>query len=107
VTVTVSDETDETTTDPVTIVVGNIATVAGFTYVATNLSVEFTDTSTDVNGDTLTYSWDFDTDGVAENITAGPVTYAYAAAGAYNATLTVTDAFGLTNEYMEAITVTE
>lgn len=107
VTLTVNDSTDETTATA-TVVVGNLAPTAGFTYVATNLSVVFTDTSTDPDaGDTLTYSWDFDGDGTADNTTAGPITYDYTAAAAYNATLTVTDMYGLTDDYIVEITVTE
>lgn len=106
VTLTVSDGTD-TGTATATVVVGNIAPTAGFTHVATNLSVVFTDTSIDSNtDDTLTYSWDFNSDDTAENTTEGPVTYEYAAAGTYNATLTVTDSYGLTDSYIEEITVT-
>jgi len=106
VTLTVSDGTD-TDSDSASIIVGNIAPTADFTYVATNLSVVFTDASTDSNtGDTLTYSWDFDGDDVADNTTSGPVTYVYAAAATYNATLTVTDDYGLTHNVTKEITVT-
>ena len=104
VTLTVSDGTD-TDTATETITVGNIAPTAGFTYTADGLNVTFTDTSTDPNtGDTLTYAWDFDNDSVIENTTGGPITYEYAA-GTYNATLTVTDSYGLTDSYTEMITV--
>jgi len=106
VTLTVSDGTD-TDTATATVVVGNIAPTAGFTYAADGLNVTFTDASSDPNtDDTLTYSWDFYSDDTAENTTEGPVTYEYAAAGTYNATLTVTDSYGLTDSYMEEITVT-
>ena len=106
VTLTVSDGTD-TDTATEDIIVGNVAPEASFTYEATDLTVIFTDASTDPNtDDTLTYSWDFDGDGTADNTTAGPVTYTYAAAGTYNATLTVTDSYGLTDDYTEEITVT-
>jgi len=107
VTLTVSDGTDTYTTDEVEVIVGNIAPTALFTYEATNLSVVFTDASTDPNDDTLTYSWDFDGDDTADNTTGGPITYDYTAAGTYNATLTVTDSFGLTDDYTVEITVAE
>ena len=101
---TVSDGTD-TDTKEQEIIVGNIAPTAGFTYVATYLSVEFTDTSTDPNeGDTLTYAWDFGDD-TGTNTTSGPITYEYAA-GTYTVNLTVTDSYELTNTYSEEITVT-
>lgn len=106
VTLTVSDGTDTYTTDPVEIIVGNVAPTAMFTYEATNLSVVFTDASTDPNtDDTLTWSWDFGDDSAA-NITQSP-TYVYAEAGTFNVTLTVTDTYGLTDDYTAEITVTE
>ena len=94
VTLTVTDGTD-TDTDEEVIIVGNVAPTALFTYVATNLSVVFTDASTDPNtDDTLTWSWNFGDDS-ALNTTQNP-TYEYAA-GTYNVTLTVTDSYGLTD----------
>jgi PKD repeat protein len=98
----VSDGTDTATwTDD--IVIGNVGPTADFTYEATNLSVNFTDASTDE--DTLTYMWDFG-DEIGNSTEANP-TYEYAAAGSYNVTLTVTDMYGLTDSYTEEITVTE
>jgi len=108
VTLTVSDGTDEDSME-YTVIVGNIAPTADFSYEATNLSAIFTDLSTDPNGgDTIVgWSWDFNGDDVADNETQGPVTYVYEAAGTYNATLTVTDDYGLTNQKMVSVTVTE
>ena len=95
VALTVSDGTD-TGTKSASVIVGNVAPTADFTSVATNLSVNFTDASTDPNiGDTLTWSWNFGDDS-ALNTTQNPI-YAYAAAGTYNVTLTVTDTYGLTD----------
>lgn len=106
VTLTVSDGTDTYTTDPVEVIVGNVAPTAMFTYEATNLSVVFTDASTDPNtDDTLTWSWDFGDDSAA-NTTQSP-TYVYAEAGTFNVTLAVTDTYGLTDDYTAEITVTE
>jgi PKD repeat protein len=106
VNLTVSDGTD-TGTKSADVIVGNVAPTASFTYVATNLSVNFTDTSTDPNtGDTLTWSWNFGDDS-ALNTTQNPI-YAYAAAGTYNVTLTVTDSYSSTDvSDITAITVTE
>jgi PKD repeat protein len=106
VTLTVSDGTDEDTKTEV-ILIGNIAPVADFSYEATNLTVVFTDASTDQNGDdTLTnWAWDFNGDESIDNETQGPITWVYAAAGTYNATLTVTDDYGLTNSVTMEITV--
>ena len=106
VTLTVSDGTDSYTTDPVDIIVGNVAPTATFTHEATNLSVVFTDASTDPNtDDTLTWLWDFGDD--TTNTTQSP-THEYAAAATYNVTLTVTDTYGLTDATeITEITVTE
>ena len=108
VTVTVSDGTD-TASDTLTVIVGNIAPVAKYTWVATNLSVNFTDVSTDVNGvdDIIAWHWDFDENETAyENETQGPVKYEFAAAGSYNVTLKVEDRY-TANSYTELITVEE
>ena len=106
VTLTVNDTKDETTKTE-TIIVGNIAPVARFTWSAVNLTVTFTDASSDINKDDLTYAWDFDDDGIPDNETAGPVVYTFAAAGSYNVTLTVTDFWGLVDSNMLLITVEE
>ncbi len=106
VTLTVNDTKDETTKTE-TIIVGNIAPIAGFTWSAVNLTVTFTDASTDINEDDLTYAWDFDDDEVTDNETAGPVVYTFAEAGSYNVTLTVTDPWGLVNTDIQLITVEE
>jgi len=96
VTLTVNDGTVDYTTDATTIIVGNVAPAASFDNTPTNLTVNFTGTSTDANtDDTLTYSWDFGDD--VGNSTDQSPEYTYAAAGTYNVTLTVTDSFGLTD----------
>ena len=109
---TVSDGTD---TDSISKVINvgvqitnNEAPIANFTSVPDNLTVTFTDSSTD-DGNISAWSWDFDNDGTAENTTEGPVTYTYAAAGSYNVTLTVTDddaTTPLTGTVTKEITVT-
>lgn len=104
VTLTVNDSKTETTFSD-TVIVGNIAPTASFIWTAVNLTVTFTDASSDPNEDELTYAWDFDENDVADDDTAGPVTYTFAAAGSYNVTLTVTDTWGLTDSYTELITV--
>jgi PKD repeat protein len=107
VTLTVSDGTD-TATATATIIIGNVAPVADFTSEAVNLTVTFTDASTDANADdTLTYAWDFN-DGEGTNTTAGPVTFTFAAYDtAYNVTLTVTDDLGESHSVTKVITLTE
>jgi len=66
----------------------NIAPIAGFTYSASNLTVDFTDNSTDSDGSVMSWSWDFD-DGTTS--TEQNPSHTYAAAGTYTASLTVTD----------------
>lgn len=106
VTLTVNDTKDETTKTE-TIIVGNIAPVARFTWSAVNLTVTFTDASSDINEDDLTYAWDFNDDGITDNETAGPIIYTYSASGNYNVTLTVTDFWGLVNTDIQLISVAE
>lgn len=104
VTLTVSDGTDTATwTDD--IVVGNVAPTADFTYDPTNLSVNFTDASTDPNGveDIVNWTWEF---GDGNILYEQNITHEYAAADTYNVTLTVTDFYGLTDNETKAITVT-
>ena len=104
---TVNDSKDEHLAEK-SIVVGNVAPIADFAFVATNLTVNFTDASTDPNGDTTIASWvwDFNGDGTVDNETQAPITYTYDAAGTYNATLTVTDDYGLTANTTKEVTVT-
>ncbi|WP_271728535.1 PKD domain-containing protein [Aquimarina algiphila] len=95
VTLTVSDGTNISTPVTKDIVVsdGNIAPVADFTATPTTgiatINVSFDATaSTDANGDTLTYAWDFGDGTTGTGIT---VDHLYAAIGEYTATLTVSD----------------
>jgi len=67
---------------------------AGFTYTADALSVQFSDASTDVNGDIVSWMWDFG-DG-ASSTDASPM-YTYADYGTYAVSLTVTDSEGNTD----------
>ncbi len=93
VVLTVSDET-EVSTYQQTVIIGNVVPIAAFTYAIENLTVNFTDNSQDLNGDPLTYLWDFG-DGTT-NDTQNPA-YAYSTAGTYNVTLTVTDVYDETD----------
>ena len=106
VTLTVTDDDGDTdeATDTVTIGTPNVAPEAGFDYVATNLSVNFTDNSTDSDGTIVSYLWDFG-DGNTSNET-NP-THEYATADTYTVTLTVTDDDGATDTETTEITVTE
>lgn len=77
---------------------------AGFDYDAQALTVSFTDSSSDANNDITQWSWDFG-DG-ATSTDANPV-HAYAQAGNYEVTLTVTDSEGNTGTSMQTVVVSD
>src|SRR6185503_9897128 len=54
------------------------------------LTVNFTGTGSDADGDAVTYAWDFTSDGTVDATTAN-ATHTYAEAGQYTATFTVSD----------------
>jgi PKD repeat protein len=62
--------------------------VANFTYTSSNLTVNFTDASTDPDGTVVTWSWNFG-DGTTSSGTNPTKTYT--SSGTYTVTLTVTD----------------
>jgi len=88
------DGLDSTPTDPT-------LPVAGFTWTAEELTVSFSNTSTD-DGDTLTYAWDF---GDGNSSTEADPVHTYAADGTYTVTLTVTDADGNTDTHTGTVDV--
>jgi PKD repeat protein/glucose/arabinose dehydrogenase len=72
---------------------------------AAPLAVAFRgDTSSDPDGDTLTYDWDFG-DGTAHSTTANP-SHTYTAAGSYTARLTVSDGRGGSDSDTVAVSAT-
>lgn len=77
---------------------------ADFTYIATNLSVDFTDQSTDSDGSIVSWSWDFGDGGTS---TAQNPTHTYGADGTYTVTLTVTDDGGATDSANQDVTVSD
>jgi PKD repeat protein len=80
--------------------------VASFTYICSDLSCDFTDTSTDPDGTILSWDWDFG-DGIGTSTAQNPPTYTYAAYRTYTVTLTVTDDGGATASDSQEVTVTE
>lgn len=76
---------------------------ASFNDECTDLSCDFTDTSTDSDGSIASRSWTF---GDGGNSTAANPTHAYAATGTYTVALTVTDDDGATDAVSREITVT-
>ncbi|KYK20499.1 hypothetical protein AYK24_10090 [Thermoplasmatales archaeon SG8-52-4] len=80
----------------------NNAPVASFTASEPeNMTVQFTDTSTDADDDTLTWSWDFGDD---ETSTEQNPSHTYMANGIYTVTLTVNDGTD-SDDFFEDITI--
>jgi len=112
VTLTVTDNAGATNTFfkniTVTAAPGNQPPVAGFTFVATNNSVAFTNASTDADG-TITYLWNFGepTSGADDESTLEDPTHAYTvtAPATFTVTLTVTDAAGLTASAQKSLSI--
>ncbi|WP_207911087.1 PKD domain-containing protein [Roseateles saccharophilus] len=76
---------------------------ADFSYAATGLTVNFTDTSTDSGGAITSYAWTFGDGGTSS---AASPSHSYAAAGTYGVTETVTDsASGKTSSKTVSVTV--
>ncbi|QFU07043.1 Thermophilic serine proteinase precursor (plasmid) [Pseudoalteromonas sp. THAF3] len=75
---------------------------AGFSYDVNDLSVQFTDASSDVNGDIVSWMWDFG-DG-ASSSDASPM-YTYADYGTYSVSLTVTDSEGNSDTLTQEVTL--
>jgi subtilisin len=76
---------------------------ASFTYSATDLTVAFTDTSTDSDGFVVSWSWNFGDGGTS---TAQNPSHAYIAAGTYTVSLIVMDNEGATSSTSQSVSVT-
>ncbi|WP_028765601.1 S8 family serine peptidase [Shewanella fidelis] len=70
------------------------APVADFSYAVDGLNVAFTNLSSDVNDDIVSYSWDLGDGSVSTDMSP---THVYAAAGVYTVSMQVTDAEGNTD----------
>jgi PKD repeat protein len=81
----------------------NTAPSAEFSSNCTDLSCDFTDASSDSDGNIVSRSWDF---GDGNGATAQNPSHSYAAAGTYTVTLTVTDDDGATDSASQPVTVT-
>src|SRR5207237_5905989 len=106
VTLTVFDQSGQSSTDTTSVTVAYTSTdqppVAGFTASCTDLSCAFQDASTD---DHLvsTHFWSF---GDGSSTWTYLPNHTYVAAGTYPVTLTVTDNLGQTNSGTHSVTVT-
>ncbi len=102
-TVTDNDGATDVVSSDVT-VAANVAPTAGFTSVCTDLTCDFTDTSTDSDGTVASWEWDFGDGGTS---TDRNPTHAYAADGTYTVSLTVTDDDGATDVTSSDVTVAD
>ncbi|PCH97620.1 MAG: peptidase S8 [Gammaproteobacteria bacterium] len=78
------------------------APIAGFTYEANYLSVAFTDDSSDVNGDIVSWAWSFGDDATS---TEQNPSHNFADTGSYEVSLTVTDSEGNTDTKVMNVSV--
>lgn len=81
---------------------GNNPPTASFTFSTSDLTANFTDTSTDSDGSIASWSWDFGGDGTS---TAQHPSHTFSAGGTFNVSLTVTDNEGATNTTSQNVTV--
>ena len=90
-------------TQNVKVVAPNVAPIALFTSAANNLDVAFdASTSSDPDGSIASYAWDF---GDGSTGTGNKPTKKYAAAGAYDVKLTVTDSAGAKSSVTNKVSV--
>jgi PKD repeat protein len=80
----------------------NVPPVANFSFTTSGLTANFTDSSTDSDGTIASRSWAF---GDGGSSTATNPSHAYASAGTYSVSLTVTDNGGATNTKTSSVAV--
>ncbi|QSX79088.1 PKD domain-containing protein [Agrilutibacter solisilvae] len=103
-TVTDNQGATHSVTRPVTVTAtGNTPPVADFSFVATQLTVAFTDASTDSDGSIASRAWSFGDGGTSTATSPG---HTYAAAGTYTVALAVTDNAGATHTASRTVAVT-
>jgi len=109
VTLTVTDDDGATDTASQDVSVSestdtNSAPTASFTTSVTDLTVDFTDGSSDSDGSIASWSWDF---GDGATSTAQSPSHTYSSGGTYTVTLTVTDDDGATDTASQDVSVSE
>jgi len=102
-TVTDNDGATDSVSKPVTVTGPNAAPIADFTFTTSDLTANFTDTSTDSDGTIVGWDWNF---GDGNTSTVQNPSHTYAAGGTYTVTLTVTDDDGATGSISKPVTVT-
>jgi PKD repeat protein len=106
VTLTVTDDEGATGSETRTVSVGtplNLPPVADFSADATDLSVTFTDLSSDPDGSVISWYWRFGDGGVS--FSRSPV-HVYQEGGTYSVTLSVVDNQGASDSEVKSVTVT-
>lgn len=83
---------------------GPVAPVAAFSFNITDLSVSFTDQSTDADNDIVSWSWDF---GDGNSSSEQSPQHSYAEAGNYSVTLTTSDSTGLSHSVTQQISLSD
>ena len=77
---------------------------ANYTYSCTDLSCDFTDSSTDSDGAITSWTWNY---GDGNSSTTQNPNHSYASAGNYTVSLTVTDDMGASDSSNQSVTVIE
>ncbi len=104
VTLTVTDDLGESDSDVQTLSVSDGLPVASFTSSCTDLTCDFTDTSTDVGGSIVAWDWNF---GDGSTSTSQNPSNTYTSEGTFTVSLMVTDNDGHTDTDSQSVTATE